>query len=217
MVERSAACLLLVVLMACAGPPELPDPGLEEGLLHIWRPGFERPTELRIEGLRQQGSDLHHWTFTRLQAVVPLEQGLMVIDAPRGQLRVDQEDHGDHEEQDGMRIWVDEHEGPVWFSGVDRGQVFFGRAASVVVPAPERALSMSGVRLLVAGRLYDVGRLAVPQLFSDRSLSYMMAGEGVHDEPGPTILCALAGAVGGPPDVAEDDSSGPPSDQDPGS
>ena len=198
MAERWAAGLLIVVLAACAAPPELPDPGLEQGVLHLWRPGSERPTEVRIEGLRQQGHDLSRWTFTRLNARVPLANGLMVIDAPAGQLLTDQED------QDGYRIWVDEPEGPVWFSGVDRGQAFFGRAAGAIVPAPDRALAMTGVQLLVAGRLYRLGRLGVPQLFSDRSLSYMMAGEGVSDEPGPTILCALAGAVGQAPAPEED-------------
>ncbi len=202
---RLAHGLLLVccLLLGCGDPAPLPEPGVAGGLLHLWRAGEAEPVVVSAHRVRQLGADLDRLRFVVLRAWIPLQQGRLVIAAPAGTM-----DTAADTSAERHRIAIPEEDGPIRFTGVERGEPFVGIAARGTISDGGRVLMLHAVRLIHAGRAYRMAQLEVPEALSRRELRYMVGEGDIADRPATAALCTALGAL--PRDLQLDPPGQPP-------
>ncbi|MFW5858479.1 MAG: hypothetical protein ACOCYP_00505 [Planctomycetota bacterium] len=191
------------MLLGCSDPPPLPEPGVVGGLLHLWRAGEAEPVVASAHRVRQLGADLGQLRFQVLRAWIPLRQGRLVVAAPAGTM-----DTAADTSAERHRIAIPEEDGPIRFTGVERGEPFVGVATHGAISDGGRVLVLHAVKLIQAGRAYRMARLEVPEALSRRELRYMVGEGDIADRPATATLCVALGAL--PRDLQLDPPAQPP-------
>ncbi|MDA3962215.1 MAG: hypothetical protein PF961_15600, partial [Planctomycetota bacterium] len=129
----------LLALSACGEPPDLPPAGAKGGIIHLWRGGVAKPTEIRCRQVLQDGPRPDAMQLHGLRVAMPLQDGLLYLEAEQGAYRATSPEP--------LVL-----EPPVRLHGWLAGSACTGTAQGMQVVAGGDDLLLTGVSLVHAGQ-----------------------------------------------------------------